>query len=277
MSYPDTRRRRNLKKLDTIIARLRETALAPWIRIFGSAANPAILLPGDIDAFVDMHEVTLRGDERTDALKNLLQIALDGGWSGNHGYFDPYVLTSKNILFTRSDTGSLAWIHADTPETTIAAGQTGILLTNFTRNFVAELAAAAIPEPVIPTDDENYPLVASANHVAGLVEEIHRRAEDFEEGDLQDRLYAFPLYRLTLIPIADIDLEEFETDEDLILSYAEKTGTMPPIVFDPSSGSIIDGIHRTNAADRRGQQTILGYVGTTSQQHAKHHQKVALA
>jgi hypothetical protein len=99
------------------------------------------------------------------------------------------------------------------------------------------------------------------------VKEIHREFRDIEEGDLPDRIYWFDKYKTSQIPLSQINLNEFEVDEDLVEDYIEyikdSPKTMPPIVYDPVAGSVIDGMHRANAYARLGYDTIPAYVGLT--------------
>ena len=97
------------------------------------------------------------------------------------------------------------------------------------------------------------------------VKEIHREFRDIEEGDLPDRIYWFDEYKTSQIPLSQINLNEFEVDEDLVEDYIEyikdSPTTMPPIVYDPVAGSVIDGMHRANAYARLGYDSIPAYVG----------------
>ena len=99
------------------------------------------------------------------------------------------------------------------------------------------------------------------------VKDIHREFQDIEEGDLPDRIYWFDDYQLTELPLSKINLDEFYVDEDLIEEYIEhikdSPNTMPPIVYDPIAGSVIDGMHRANAYARLGRKSIPAYVGKT--------------
>jgi hypothetical protein len=99
------------------------------------------------------------------------------------------------------------------------------------------------------------------------VKDIHREFRDIEEGDLPDRIYWFDDYELTELPLSKIDLDEFYIDEGLIDEYIEhikdSPSTMPPIVYDPIVGSVIDGMHRANAYARLGRKSIPAYIGKT--------------
>jgi hypothetical protein len=111
----------------------------------------------------------------------------------------------------------------------------------------------------------NFPKKIDANDIDKLVRKIHRNENDFYEKDITDRIYWFKNYILTNLELDVIDLNKFEVDEDLVKKYIEhikfSPKTMPPIVYDPINGLIIDGIHRANAYARIGKKTIPAYVG----------------
>ncbi len=95
----------------------------------------------------------------------------------------------------------------------------------------------------------------------------HREPDDFIDGDIGDRIYWFDDYKLTSLPLSNLNLDEHYVDEDLVDDYVEhikdSPKTMPPIVYDPIAKSIIDGIHRANAYANLGYDTIPAYVGLT--------------
>lgn len=90
----------------------------------------------------------------------------------------------------------------------------------------------------------------------------HRNRDDFDSGDLLDRLSRFDYFEVMELPITHIDLDEFEVLDELVDDYVQMPAPGPPIVYDQVNGSMIDGIHRANAAARRGAQTIAALVGT---------------
>jgi hypothetical protein len=261
MGYRETSGRRSPTTLDAIINRLKTAHLAPWIRIFGSAIDAQNAFPVDIDTFVNLQDVTLRRESRKLALREYVAIAQEENDKYQFfGYFDPYILDRENILYTRSTDGiQRGWVPSQHQDTIMQATSQTVPLLAFHRSFEKEQASANIAEPLFP--NTNYPASMYAGDVEDLVREIHHREEDFDEGDIVDRIYACGSYRLTLLPIADIDLEEFYVDEDLVETFTKKNEPMPPIIFDETYKSLIDGIHRAKAADRRGQKTILAYVG----------------
>ena len=113
--------------------------------------------------------------------------------------------------------------------------------------------------------------IVPASQIFASVQKIHRDLNDFSEGDLGDRIYWFDDYKLVNLPISKINLDEYWVDEDYVEDYmnhiADSKKTMPPIVFDPIAGSIIDGIHRATAYSRLGNQTIPAYVGNKKSEY----------
>lgn len=97
--------------------------------------------------------------------------------------------------------------------------------------------------------------------VSRFVQGIHRDEEDFVDGDLQARLERFSTYELRDLPIGKINLEEWAVDDALVKDFSERDTQAPPIVWDPERHSMIDGIHRANAAKRRGEARVLAFVG----------------
>lgn len=110
----------------------------------------------------------------------------------------------------------------------------------------------------------------SAKYIFDLAKKVHRKLDDFSDGDLADRIYWFDQYTLTELPVSKINTHEFDVDEDLVAKHIAKimksTDTMPPIIYDPIAKSIIDGIHRVNAYKKLGYETIPAYVGSKKSQ-----------
>src|SRR6056297_976929 len=109
----------------------------------------------------------------------------------------------------------------------------------------------------------NEDSIVDAGTVINLVASIHGRSEDVEDGDLNHRLSKFDTYEKKVIDINDVDLDEWEVDEDFVEELKTKIekGGYEPIVFDPDEGSIIDGTHRANALHQLGYTKIKAYVG----------------
>ena len=109
----------------------------------------------------------------------------------------------------------------------------------------------------------NENTVVDSRTVLDMVQDIHGRPEDFDEGDLIHRINKFDTYEKTVMDIDDLNLDEWEVDEDFVEELSkriEKEGYYP-IVYDPDDGSIIDGTHRANALNLIGKTKIKAYVG----------------
>jgi hypothetical protein len=147
---------------------------------------------------------------------------------------------------------------------------------------ISMLQSEPTPEPIIESIESTvHPLLQAMQELKedGVVESVdahtiysnvqsgHREPDDFVEGDIGDRIYWFDDYKLSSLPIANLNLDEHYVDEDLVDDYIEhikdSPKTMPPIVYDPIAKSIIDGIHRANAYAKLGYETIPAYVGLT--------------
>lgn len=101
--------------------------------------------------------------------------------------------------------------------------------------------------------------------IVDFVESIHGKPEDFEEGDIVERIEQYDYYQLKTINIDSLDLTEHDVDEEyvdeLVDNYQNNSHKMTPIVYDPKEKSIIDGIHRANAYSKLGFNKISAYVG----------------
>jgi len=147
---------------------------------------------------------------------------------------------------------------------------------------ISMLQSEPTPKPVIEIEKPTmHPLLQAMQELKedGVVESVdahtiysnvqsgHREPDDFVEGDIGDRIYWFDDYKLSSLPISNLNLDEHYVDEDLVDDYIEhikySPKTMPPIVYDPIAKSIIDGIHRANAYAKLGYETIPAYVGLT--------------
>lgn len=97
-----------------------------------------------------------------------------------------------------------------------------------------------------------------------IVQKIHASPQDFDEGDLMDRLYKFDMYQLQELPLDTLDAFQWSSADWMVDEYAALSTQAPPIVYDPKQKSIIDGTHRALAAIAKGQTHILAYVGVLS-------------
>ena len=113
--------------------------------------------------------------------------------------------------------------------------------------------------------------VLSESDIYQYVEQIHRNEEDFEEGNLAERIEEFDKYKLMEIPINDINIDKYYLDDNYMDEYksmTKKSSDYPPIVLDGDTRysygnkyTIIDGTHRVNALDRLGYKTVKAWVG----------------
>lgn len=104
----------------------------------------------------------------------------------------------------------------------------------------------------------------SPNDLWEIIQDLHTNKDDFEEGDLYDRVHACLTYELMDIPVKLLDAEEWATDEYKIEKYVNMNSeNMPPIVIHSFGNgySIVDGTHRLNAQIKLKKETIRAYVG----------------
>jgi len=100
------------------------------------------------------------------------------------------------------------------------------------------------------------------------VQELHNY-EDFENGDLGERIEEFSTYKLLKIELDNIDLDEFELDQCRAEEFAEKykeTEYYPPIIISNELAfnndyRIIDGNHRANGLKMVGEKYVKAFVG----------------
>ena len=110
---------------------------------------------------------------------------------------------------------------------------------------------------------DNLPQV-SAESVFRLVRDCHYRKEDFDEGDLTDRLYSFRSYKKGIIDLRGINLHQFDICENTVDEYKAAyiaNGPGPELVYDPVNNSLIDGNHRANAAFELGVFYLEAFIG----------------
>lgn len=88
-------------------------------------------------------------------------------------------------------------------------------------------------------------------------------SDAFVDGNLGDRIEHYPQYKLSIIPISSLDLDEWGWEESDVDDYEEKfktSGKYPPIII-AHDYSIIDGTHRANALKQAGEENVLAFVG----------------
>jgi len=95
---------------------------------------------------------------------------------------------------------------------------------------------------------------------------VHHEPDDFEEGDIVQRIEEYYSYTLKEINIKDLDLDEWDIDNELVDKIRKEiennNGNYPPIIVSPAPYfSIIDGTHRANAVNKLGYKKIKAYVG----------------
>jgi hypothetical protein len=108
-----------------------------------------------------------------------------------------------------------------------------------------------------------FPSIIDASDLYHLIREIHHTPMDFQEGDIRERIFEYSKYHLDSIPIASLNLNEWELDESRVKTIENNirsAGYIIPIVFDTHKGTIIDGIHRANAAKNLGLIMIPAYI-----------------
>lgn len=101
----------------------------------------------------------------------------------------------------------------------------------------------------------------------------HHTHEDFEDGDIEERIEAYPRYVLRVIQIDDIDINGFYHNSDHteeFLGLFEKRfesgepfdGMMPPLVHTNGNGKyvIADGVHRLHLLRMLGLKAACCYV-----------------
>lgn len=96
-----------------------------------------------------------------------------------------------------------------------------------------------------------------------MVQNMHRNPEDFDEGDIAQRLDEYDQYKLKEVPIKDLNLNEWDVRDYLVKDFIKKIKEhpdYPPIVVSHDM-SIIDGIHRVNALAKLGHKKVKAYVG----------------
>lgn len=107
--------------------------------------------------------------------------------------------------------------------------------------------------------------IITATDVLDYVRVIHPDKDDFtrEDAIIEPNIKWFTSYKLKSLPLSTINLRKFDVLDDLVDAYASKNTPFPPIVYDPIRKIVIDGMHRVNAAKKRGDDSILALVGET--------------
>ena len=116
-----------------------------------------------------------------------------------------------------------------------------------------------------PLDPTEYPARVGTMFIEDLVCALHTRPDDLDEGDLLARVRKHDAYALIALDLTRVTLDEFSLDEIDVDDYAARASgpsatPLPPIVFDSTNGSMLDGLHRANAAHQLGAVQVWAYV-----------------
>ena len=109
---------------------------------------------------------------------------------------------------------------------------------------------------------ENKEQIISSDELVEMVKRLHLNNEDFEQGDLEDRIRKHDLYKLVDADASDINEDMWNSDDDIVDDYQkrlEKEHNYPPIILDDDN-TIIDGTHRAKALKNLGHKTIKAWV-----------------
>lgn len=91
--------------------------------------------------------------------------------------------------------------------------------------------------------------------------------DSYDDTDFYERLEEYDHFILKMVDIEDLDLDEYQLDEDKVEDYIEdyknEGGQYPSIVIGEIEYgyTIIDGLHRSNALHEMGMDKIRAYVG----------------
>jgi hypothetical protein len=105
--------------------------------------------------------------------------------------------------------------------------------------------------------------IISSEELVEMVRKLHLNHEDFEEGDLEDRIRQHDFYKLVDADANDIKADMWNSDDDLVSDYEEEYKSKlsyPPVVLDDDRKTIIDGTHRIKALKNLGHKTIKAWV-----------------
>jgi hypothetical protein len=82
-----------------------------------------------------------------------------------------------------------------------------------------------------------------------------------------NHLKRFNFYVLGRIPMAMINFEDWELEDDRAEASSKHETSPPPIIWDELDETIIDGVSRALAADRGGYDSILAYIGQPEEEN----------
>lgn len=101
--------------------------------------------------------------------------------------------------------------------------------------------------------------IVSSQRVYDYCKTIHHQEEDFEDGDIGDRLLQFDSYIVRILPLNKIEYDMYYTDNYTVEEYSNFEGPMPPVVINENY-CIEDGCHRCKAAYMRCDSSIACLV-----------------
>jgi hypothetical protein len=105
--------------------------------------------------------------------------------------------------------------------------------------------------------------IATPSELVSWAHSAHHNPEDFEEGNLENRIWKFTSYVLKDLPVSSLNAP-WHVNDGLVQDYVERLDSgspMPPIIYDADEDVVIDGTHRIEAAKEAGLTTIQAYVG----------------
>ena len=136
------------------------------------------------------------------------------------------------------------------------------------KNILLEFINETKDNGIFTNTNVNIGDVYEESDIYQYIQKLHyKRDYDFWEGDLGERIEKYSYYVVKEIPIEDIEMDEYQLDEDDVEEYIEmckEKGFYPPIVLGKKSYgyyNIIDGTHRANALRKIGLESIICFVG----------------
>lgn len=150
--------------------------------------------------------------------------------------------------------------YTDVPEGS-ANSQTHVRLSSVGGLIEAKVSKG---KAIRVNESAQYPREMTADEIENYVRSIHDDEDDFNDGDLLERIHSFSKYTLMTLQTESIPHGQWSISDDLAEEYAQRIlrgEEMPPIVIQESGMVIIDGTHRHQAALLAKQPMILAYVG----------------
>ena len=99
--------------------------------------------------------------------------------------------------------------------------------------------------------------------VCELVMSIHYNEQDFDEGDLLERINRFTLYEIREVNVDELCTGYYYIDKDNVIKMSNLDfETMPPIVLGEKYGDkydVVDGNHRVESAILKNRKKILAF------------------